>query len=319
MAGRGGAGWESRGLTRKKPQGNGRPWRCGVPEQGERRGGDGVTWECVRGAPCPCGGVERRHFWAKKRTTPPALTLRWAWAASVGRGGVWGRQGARPSLGEGVCAPGTAPVWHGLSGRPPSASGAAAVSAGRGAGSPRASAGRPGRGRQVPALRLEGSWAPRVVWGGGERGRGAADAEANALVLFLGRGQALRRSSGGWSKRWRYVPGGGCPRPAGRARYLVIGSRRVCVCVLGQALPQAPAGARGGGSRCLSDTDFGLVQPCISLCPFCINELERLLGPWYRREGPSPTAIPKLCKSGSRICSWMASKYFYYPAADVKT
>lgn len=60
-------GGGSRGLTGKKPQGNGRPWRCGVPEQGERRGGDGVTWERGREERRVLAGVLRGVICGQKK------------------------------------------------------------------------------------------------------------------------------------------------------------------------------------------------------------------------------------------------------------
>lgn len=48
-----------------------------------------------------------------------------------------------------------------------------------------------------------------------------------------------------------------------RARYLVIGCRRA---------PVTEDGGRGvGRPRCVSDTDFGWVQPCVWLCPIYSN------------------------------------------------
>lgn len=187
----------------------------------------------------------------------------------MARGGVeGGRERDRP-LGEGFCAPGTAPVWHGLSGR------SASYRRRRSGERRREGAGSPGRCPRCGLRKLSGEGRGRG------RGRSAAGAEANTYsCCSSAEGQALREvvrmkrscdstcgegGGGGVCARGgaRASTVGGDRWRGRRARYLVIGCRRA---------PVTEDGGRGvGRPRCVSDTDFGWVQPCVWLCPIYSN------------------------------------------------
>lgn len=197
-------------------------------------GAEGTVWPGSGGGRSAVSlrGCWGASFVGKKRDTSlPALILRWAWAAAVARGGVeGGRERDRP-LGEGFCAPGTAPVWHGLSGR------SASYRRRRSGERRREGAGSPGRCPRCGLRKLSGEGRGRG------RGRSAAGAEANTYsCCSSAEGQALREvvrmkrscdstcgegGGGGVCARGgaRASTVGGDRWRGRRARYLVIGSR----------------------------------------------------------------------------------------------
>lgn len=106
-----------------------------------------------------------------------------------------------------------------------------------------------------------------------EGGRGRCGAAAEASAQRLSGRQALRRSgekeasgvrargAGGAGARAAAVGSGRWARPRGTCCPGTEGGK------LGQAVPQAPAVPVRRGSRALLTLVFGLVQPCVSLCP----------------------------------------------------